>query len=131
MGLARPAELNGYPGPRHVLEAVAAGHMHVTPEQHTAVQQVFDRMAIEAMRLGAQILIEEQALEEAFRAGTISAAELQDRVGRLTALLGELRIVHLRAHLETRALLTPHQIQRYNVVRGYTSHERGQEQHKH
>src|ERR1043166_6828164 len=48
MGLARPAELNGYPGPRHVLDAVAAGHMQMTPEQQSAVQRVFDRMSMAA-----------------------------------------------------------------------------------
>ena len=131
MGLARPAELNGYPGPRHVLDAVAAGHMHVTPEQRSAVQQVFDRMALAAKRLGEQILGEEQALEAAFRAGTISPTVLQEHVSRLTTLWGELRLVHLRAHLETHALLTPHQLQRYNAVRGYTPHGTDQEQHTH
>src|SRR5262249_3082774 len=50
MGLARPAELNGYPGPRHVLDAAAAGHMPMTPEQHTAVQQIFDAMSAAAQQ---------------------------------------------------------------------------------
>jgi hypothetical protein len=131
MGLARPAELNGYPGPRHVPEAVAEGQMHVTREQHTAVQRIFDRMSMEAKRLGALILTEEQGLEAVFRAGTISPDELQERVARLTALWGELRVVHLRAHLETRALLTLSQMQDYHAVRGYINHDMGHEHHKH
>ena len=32
MGLARAAELNSYPGPRHVLDAAQAGQLHLTPE---------------------------------------------------------------------------------------------------
>lgn len=33
MGLARAAELNGYPGPRHVLDAADAGKLSLSGEQ--------------------------------------------------------------------------------------------------
>lgn len=129
MGLARAAELNGYPGPRHVLDAVEAGQIHLAPEQLEAIRRLFDGMSAEAKRLGEAILREEKALEAAFRAETIDAADLRARVGRLAALQGELRAAHLRTHLETRALLTEHQLQRYNQLRGYTG-EGGHGQHK-
>jgi hypothetical protein len=131
MGLARAAELNGYPGPRHVLDAVEAGQLHLSPEQLSSVRQLFEAMSREARRLGAAILQEEQALETTFRAGTIGEADLRARLGRIAALSGELRAVHLRTHLQTRALLTEHQIQRYNQVRGYRGGEAGQEEHRH
>ncbi|OLB98631.1 MAG: hypothetical protein AUH30_07350 [Candidatus Rokubacteria bacterium 13_1_40CM_68_15] len=119
MGLARAAELNGYPGPRHVLDAVAAGQLLVTPEQNRRVVEIFDEMAGRARSLGGQIITEETALEMAFRAGTIAETDLRRRVSRIAVLRGELRAVHLGAHLETRALLSAAQIGRYNELRGY------------
>jgi hypothetical protein len=131
MGLARAAELNGYPGPRHLLEAVEAGQLHLSAEQLGAIRRLFEAMTDEARRLGATILREEQALEAAFRAGGISEAELRARVARIAALSGELRAVHLRTHLKTRAILTDHQIQRYNQVRGYVREPGGQHPGRH
>jgi len=52
MGVARAAELNGYPGPRHVLDAARDGRLHLSPAQGQAVQRLFDDTAREAQRLG-------------------------------------------------------------------------------
>ena len=119
MGLARAAELNGYPGPRHVLDAAADGSLALTTEQRAGVQRVFDAMERDARRLGARVVTEEQALEAAFRGGAITEAELAERVSRLALVQGELRQVHLRAHLATRAILSAEQIARYENLRGY------------
>jgi hypothetical protein len=123
MGLARAAELNGYPGPRHVLDAVEGGQLTLSSEQVAAVKAAFDRMSRDARRLGAALLGEERALEAAFGHGTVAEAEMRDRVRRIAALLGEVRAVHLRAHLETRALMSQVQIRRYQQIRGYTDNE--------
>ena len=119
MGLARAAELNGYPGPRHVLDAAADGALTLTAEQRRAVETVFAAMEREARRLGDRVVADEQALEAAFRTGAMTEAELAERVRRLAAVQGELREVHLRAHLATRAVLTDVQVARYNQIRGY------------
>lgn len=121
MGMARAAELNGFPGPRHVLDAAAAGELHLTPEQRTRIQGVFDRMSAEARRLGAAVLADEQALERAFRGATIGRRDLDARVKRIETLRGQLRAVHLRAHLATRTLLDDHQLGRYEELRGYAA----------
>jgi hypothetical protein len=42
MGLALSAELNGYPGPLHVLEL--GDKLGLAPEQRTKVQGLFDAM---------------------------------------------------------------------------------------
>src|SRR5262245_58316557 len=42
MGLAKAAELNGYPGPSHVLELAAP--LRLTAEQRAATQALFQRM---------------------------------------------------------------------------------------
>ncbi len=129
MGRARAAELNGYPGPRHVLDAAQAGQLTLTPEQTRAAERLFDGMAREAQRLGDQILREEQGLEAAFRDGRISDGELDARTLRIAALEGKLRAVHLRAHIAMRAVLSPAEIQEYNTLRGYDVPAQGQDHH--
>jgi hypothetical protein len=44
-------------------------------------------------------------------------------------LRSELRVVHLGAHLETRALLSAAQVGRYNELRGYKA-DSGQSEHR-
>src|SRR5262245_19679719 len=99
MGLARAAELNGYPGPRHLLEADGGGSLRLTPEQRRAVTDLFDTMAREAKRVGEQLLREERDLEREFRAVTIAEPDLRARLARIAALQSELRWIHLRTHL--------------------------------
>src|SRR5215472_13814237 len=120
MGLARAAELNGYPGPRHVLDAVAAGKLTVSADQRQRIQQVFNEMEREAQRVGGRILEEERQLEAGFSAASMTANDLRSRVTRIAALRGDLRTIHLSAHLATRAILSEAQIARYNELRGYT-----------
>jgi hypothetical protein len=133
MGLARAAELNNYPGPRHVLDAISAGKLAASPDQLERVQNVFDGMNRDAVRLGTEILDEERRLEAGFRTATMTDSDLGSRVTRIAALQGELRRIHLAAHLRTRAILSDAQIARYNELRGYTgrSSEHQGQPHKH
>src|SRR3569833_2109445 len=52
MGLALAAELNGYPGPSHVLEL--ADRLQLSAEQRAGVQHLFDSMRAEAVPLGTR-----------------------------------------------------------------------------
>src|SRR5258705_3574527 len=117
MGLARAAELNGYPGPRHVLDAARAGQLPLTAAQLRTVQGLFDSMAQRAQRLGGQILREEQSLEGEFRTGRINEADLRARVARIATPPGQPRAGHLRTHLENRAALTRQHGPRYHERR--------------
>ena len=47
-GFALPAELNGLPGPRHVLDM--AGQLDLSDDQHASVQALFDTMQTGAAR---------------------------------------------------------------------------------
>lgn len=123
MGLARAAELNSYPGPRHLLDAVQEGRLPASAEQRRRTEDIFDRMKRDAQRVGAEILAEEKGLEATFRARTITETELRARVARIAALQGELRTIHLAAHLATRALLTDAQVAQYDRLRGYSAAE--------
>jgi Spy/CpxP family protein refolding chaperone len=119
LGMALPAELNGYPGPRHVLDL--ADELELTSGQQTQIQALFDDMLPQAIALGEQILNQEAGLELAFRERTIDEESLRDRLGSIESLKAELRFVHLRTHLVTLDILTPHQVQLYNGLRGYTT----------
>lgn len=131
MGLAMPAELNDYPGPKHVLELAA--DLELSAEQRTAVQAAFDAMHAEAVRLGEQVVERERRLDALFAGGAVTAEALRadlDEIGRLQA---ELRYVHLAAHLETRRILDEEQVERYGRLRGYGDggHAHGQHGHGH
>jgi hypothetical protein len=118
MGLARAAELNGYPGPRHVLDLADA--LVLTAEQRAAVQALFVRMQAEAVATGEELLTRHAALETAFRQGGVTPEELHRQTAAIGQLEGELRAIHLGYHLLTRALLSLHQLATYDRLRGYT-----------
>lgn len=117
MGLALAAELNGYPGPKHVLEL--SDELDLSPEQETAMRSVFDSMHDQAVGLGQEIVELEQRLDRAFVDRSIEPVTLSDLTERLGLLQGRLRGVHLAAHLETVEVLTDEQRQRYISARGY------------
>ena len=129
MGLAKPAELNGYPGPMHVLEL--ADDLELTAEQREHVRGVFDRMKVSATSLGARYVAAEKAVDEAFKSGGADQATIAARVAEANRLLGEVRLSHLTAHLEITPLLTAEQRQRYAELRGYGSSDHSQHRHKH
>ena len=119
MGLAKAAELNGYPGPMHVLEHAAA--LGLSDAQRQAVEAARARMTAAAQSLGREIVAREGELDAAFAAGRIDAGMLKTQTDEVAALMGRLRAAHLAAHLETKPLLTAEQIARYNALRGYSS----------
>lgn len=80
-------------------------------------------MLPQAIALGEQILQAEAELELAFREETISIEYLADQLDLIGDLRADLRYVHLSTHLSTITILTPHQIQQYNVLRGYENSE--------
>lgn len=117
MGLALAAELNDYPGPKHVLEL--ADELELSEEQTRQTQAAYDAMQAEAVRLGEAIVEGEQRLDAVFargEAGEETVRGILDEVGQLQV---ELRYVHLAAHLEMRRVLTPGQVERYAALRGY------------
>lgn len=123
-GYARTAELNGYPGPRHVLEMRAA--LDLTPDQVRRTDATFAAMQAEAKRLGAEIVERERALAARFAGHAVGTQDLATAVDSLARLYGRLRTTHLAAHLATTALLTDAQMARYNTLRGYgVAHRHG------
>jgi Spy/CpxP family protein refolding chaperone len=117
MGLALAAELNGYPGPMHVLELAAP--LELSDDQRTKVAGLFDAMKREAMPLGERLIAAETALDRQFADKTITSSGLGEATRDIASLQGELRLAHLKYHLATLELLTLEQAQRYSTLRGY------------
>lgn len=126
MGFAKLAELNHYPGPKHVLEI--ADELALTTPQLEQTKALFEAMREQAVIIGEQLIAAEARLDMQFRRGTIDQESLEASLQEIGEIRARLRYVHLEAHLRQRALLQPEQIKRYDELRGY--HE-GTHRHSH
>ncbi len=127
MGLAKAAELNHYPGPKHVL--ALADELGLTNAQRARTERIFEKMHAEAVRLGKQILEKEGRLDALFADREADPGGTRRRVREIGALQGDLRFVHLEAHLKMTDLLTEEQVQRYDQLRGYNASAPPGQQH--
>ena len=119
LGASLSAELNGVPGPMHVLQL--KDMLQVKPEQQRALVHISDDMKASARQLGAQIIDAERELDLAFKSSTVEEDRIRALTGRIGTLNAELRAVHLLAHVKTRQLLTHDQVVAYNDARGYSA----------
>ncbi len=117
MGMALAAELNGYPGPLHVIEL--ADRLELSAAQRSEVQRLFDSMKAEAMPLGARLIEQETDLDRQFAQRTVTPESLKASTAAVAATQGSLRETHLKYHLSTAALLDPTQLIKYAELRGY------------
>jgi Spy/CpxP family protein refolding chaperone len=117
MGLALAAELNGYPGPLHVLEL--ATPLGLSDDQRAKVTALFDAMKQEAVALGERLIAAETALDRQFADKTVTPSGLGEATRDIASLQGDLRLAHLKYHLATLELLTPEQAAHYSRLRGY------------
>jgi Spy/CpxP family protein refolding chaperone len=117
MGLATAAELNRYPGPAHVLEL--ADRLGLTAEQKARTKAVFDAMDARARALGKALVEREAELDRQFASREVTRATLESSLAEIARLQGELRGVHLEAHLAQTDILTREQVGAYVALRGY------------
>lgn len=128
MGLALAAELNGYPGPLHVLEL--AGPLGLSVSQRERVARLFETMKNEAVGLGEKLIAAEIVLDRQFSNKVVTETSLARAVEEIAAVQGALRAAHLKYHLATVEILTPEQIARYGELRGYAGAASGSHQHR-
>ncbi len=117
MGYAKPAELNRFPGPMHVLEL--ADKLELTREQRARTKVLMDDHKAEARRIGAKRVESERAIERLFRSGKVDEMALAMGVREAAVLEGEYRMSHLETHRRMRALLSEEQVAFYVRLRGY------------
>lgn len=119
--MAKPPELHGYPGPRHVLDAVEAGELEVTDQQLEQIDALYQAMKSNAIEIGEEIIQLETGVDDAFASRTITNELIPEMVLESGRLYGRLRLVHLETHLSMSEILAPHQVEQYNRLRGYIS----------
>ncbi|WP_341677252.1 periplasmic heavy metal sensor [Niveibacterium sp. SC-1] len=121
MGLAKAAELNGYPGPSHVLTLSA--QLGLTPEQKKQTEALFASMEANAISAGAPLVEEERKLDRLFATRSITPELLTSALERIAQLQAKVRAAHLEAHLAQVRILSPEQVALYMQLRGYSSDE--------
>lgn len=117
MGLALAAELNGYPGPAHVLEHAQA--LELSPDQRARVEALHEAMRQEALPLGERLIAQEMDLDSQFARHTITTTTLGRAAAEIGRTQAALRTAHLKYHLAMMDVLTPAQVARYAELRGY------------
>jgi hypothetical protein len=117
MGLAKAAELNGYPGPKHVLEMQK--ELFIEKEQLLSIKQIFEEMKSQAKSQGQILISLEKELNDYFSNTTITNDTLETTLKKIAEAKSNLRYIHLFAHIKTTEVLSKSQIKKYNQLRGY------------
>lgn len=117
MGFARAAELNGYPGPMHVLEL--AEPLRLSAEQVARTRMLFESMRGEAVPLGEHLIHQEAELNALFAGRTITPVSLDGVTRAIGETQAVLRAVHLRYHLAMMEVLSADQVRDYGILRGH------------
>jgi len=118
-GFAKAAELNGYPGPAHVLEL--AEPLNLDDVQLAATRQLMAAHRSRAEMIGAEAVEAERALDSLFAHKHADAEAVSQATQRIGALLARIRAEHLDTHLTQTALLSHDQVLRYSALRGYVA----------
>jgi hypothetical protein len=127
MGLALAAELNGYPGPSHVIEL--ADKLALSAAQRARVKELFEAMKAETIPLGERLIEQEQHLDTLFAKKVVTPASLETATAAIGSTQGALRAAHLKYHLTMQAELSPEQLTRYSELRGYAGAGHGGRAH--
>ena len=118
-GMAKAAELNGLPGPKHILEMKK--EIKLTAEQEKIVIALYKEMNKEAIELGNKFIEYEKELNNRFAERNINEEVLEELLIKISETYKSLRYAHLSAHLKTPGILSEDQIKKYNKLRGYSS----------
>jgi Xaa-Pro aminopeptidase len=117
LGYALAAELNGLPGPMHVIEL--AEPLGLDPDQRSRTQGVFNRMQKEAIAAGQALIAAEAHLDRMFQMKHATPDRVEAQTAVAAAQEARLRAIHLNAHIAMMDILTPEQVESYGRLRGY------------
>ena len=118
-GLAKPAELNGYPGPLHILEL--ADKLDLSAAQRATIERTFAEMNGEARRLGVALIAAEKGVDALFQQANVTPQLLGERLAASESIRADLRSTHLAAHVAVTPLLSQAQKELYAELRGYAA----------
>ncbi len=117
LGYALAAEMNGLPGPLHVLELAEPLGLDADQKQRTTT--LYNRMRREAIAAGEQLIAAEAHLDRMFAQRQATPQRVEAQTAVVAAQDAKLRAIHLNAHLAMMDILSPEQIESYNRLRGY------------
>lgn len=129
MGTSKAAELNHYPGPKHVLDE--ATKLGLSPEQSAKTAAIYQTMSQDATRFGQEIVQKEAELEALYAHQKATVENTSRLVNALARLQADFRLAHLNAHLRMRDVLSPQQVALYDQLRGYDQSKPSGAGHKH
>ncbi len=118
MGFALAAELNEYPGPKHVLEL--RNELSLSEEQVKRSNELFERMNHQAKVYGKTIIQSERELERLFQTHIATPDSVERVVATIAQTQSKLRSLHLVTHIHQLRILTAEQNHRYQQLRGYS-----------
>ncbi|MGL4240850.1 MAG: hypothetical protein ACRCTI_07030, partial [Beijerinckiaceae bacterium] len=117
LGYALAAEMNGYPGPQHVLDL--AEPLGLDADQRSRAQAVFNKMQKDAIAAGEALIAAEAHLDRMFQMKQVTYERVEAQTAVAAAQEARLRAIHLNAHLAMMQILTPDQLESYGRLRGY------------
>jgi len=106
-GMAKAAELNGVPGPTHLLDL--ADEIGLDATQLSKLHAIRQEMTAQAKPLGEKLIALETELDRQFASGSVTDASLRDLLAQIGTTYSELRYAHLATHFKTPPLLTAQQ----------------------
>lgn len=118
-GLAKAAELNGVPGPSHILDM--ASEISLDENQEEQIKVVFHEMEKSAIIKGKELVKKEAELNRRFSKNEFSISSLKELTEEIGKIRGELMYIHLEAHLRSASILSEQQVSLYNELRGYNN----------
>jgi hypothetical protein len=96
LGYALAAELNGYPGPMHVLEL--ADQLGLDGEQKTRTRVLFDKTRKDAIVVGQALIAAEANLDRLFQLKQVTYDRVEAQTAVVAGQEARLRAIHLNAH---------------------------------
>ena len=102
-GYGKAAELNGFPGPRHVLDLKK--ELALTSKQVSEIEEIYRKMNLLAVKVGAELVAKEAFMDREFKEKRVNSKSLKKMIQSSAVKYSELRYIQLVAHLETAKIL--------------------------
>lgn len=123
-GLGRSAAVHHFPSPVTVLTLTP--QLVLFQDQSDPVKAIVERTRAKVVELGRQLVDQETKIDHALEAEEPDQAALEVMIRESARLQGELRLAHIKAHVDTKKLLRPDQLTRYGAMSGHVVEEDGE-----
>ena len=122
-GAGHLAEMNGYPGPKHVLEFIE--ELDLSAEQVSQLRKLRTEVTVQSLELSDQIKDLRTKLKGVFAEKKATENGVRTIVSEISELQGRLDMVHLAAHLRAKGILSDEQTAKYYNLRPPPDGKRG------